>query len=107
MGSIACNGVVRAITKASTSIDDTINGMGKAFINQQWQEVKAFINQQWQEVMHLSFRVRGRGRGGAAKETKVYWAIPIHKSKSVLAKYPKVYFVKYTVKRTLIFSKIR
>jgi hypothetical protein len=56
------------------------------------------------------FKFQGQGQaggGGAAKETKVYWAKPIHKSKSVLAKYPKVYFVKYTVERTLIFSKIR
>jgi hypothetical protein len=60
VGSIACNGVVKAITKASTSIDNTINGMGKAF-----------INQQWQEVMNLSFRVRGRqGAGGRPRKQK-------------------------------------
>ncbi len=63
---------MKAITKASTSIDDTINRMGRAY-----------INQQWQEVMNLSLR------GGGGEETNVYWEI--RKSKSVLVQYPKVY----------------
>ena len=72
MGSIACNGVVKAITKASTSIDNTINGMGKAF-----------INQQWQEVMNLSFRVRGRGRGGGQGNKSVLGKTNTQKQKCV------------------------
>jgi hypothetical protein len=44
---------------------------------------KAFINQQWQEVMNLSFRVRGRGRGGSQGNKSVLGKTNTQKQKCV------------------------